>query len=52
MIIFKDIHTILECFVYNFVLCCPMNQYLKNQINQINKSHKNLLLKNFENQHV
>ena len=52
MIIFKDIHTILGWFVYNFVLCCPMNQYFKNQINQINKSHKNLLLKNFENQHV
>ena len=48
MIIFKDIHTIIGCFVYNVVLCCPMNQYLKIQINQLTKSHKNLLLENLK----
>ena len=50
-ILFKDILTFLGFswlqigFAYNIVLCCPKNQYSKNQINRIVLSHKNLLKK-------
>ena len=40
---FKDILTFLGLDyrdTYNIVLCCPRNQYAKNNINQIIKSHK------------
>ena len=34
-----------QLIAHNLVLCCPRNQYYKNQINRIITSHKNLLLK-------
>ena len=34
------------------MLCCPRNQFTKNQIDRINRSHKNLLLKKKKNQNV
>ena len=46
---FKDILTFLGLDFRDVkltcVLCCPRNQYLKNQINRIIRSYKSLLFK-------
>ena len=48
---FED--SIVELLRNNSVLCCPRNQCIKHQINQIIRSHKHLLLKKVKkNQHV
>ena len=51
-IMFEDILTFTgleRCSAYNNVICCPRNQYAKNQINRIITSYKILLLKKVKN---
>ena len=44
---FMDLLTFLglDCFAYNIILCCPRNQFIKNQINRMIRSHKKVVKK-------